>query len=97
MQVVINTSHSNFAISRDAILYIQKKIKSIKAKSEINAYAFDNDRCNPLLVEAVEKLGKKANGLYTTLKIIEIPDDVEWQIFAQNGKEIIREKHRFWE
>jgi len=97
MQVVINTSHSNFAISRDAILYIQKKIKSVKAKSEINAYAFDNDRCNPLLVEAVEKLGKKANGLYTTLKIIEIPDDVEWQIFAQNGKEIIREKHRFWE
>ncbi len=97
MQVVINTSHSNFAISRDAILYIQKKIKGVKAKSEINAYAFDNDRCNPLLVEAVEKLGKKANGLYTTLKIVEIPDDVEWQIFAQNGKEIIREKHRFWE
>jgi hypothetical protein len=96
MQVVINTSYSNFAISADAISLIQKKIKNPKAKSQINAYAFDNDRCNPLLVEAVEKLGKKANGLYTTLKIIEIPDDVEWRVDAVNGKEVIREKHRMW-
>ena len=97
MQVVINTSYSNFAISRDAILLIQKKIKNPKAKSQINAYAFDNDRSNPLLVEAVQKLGDKANGLYTTLKIVEIPDDVEWRVDAVNGKEIIREKHRIWQ
>ena len=97
MQVVINTSYSNFAISRDAILLIQKKIKNPKAKSQINAYAFDNDRSHPLLVEAVQKLGDKANGLYTTLKIVEIPDDVEWRVDAINGKEIIREKHRIWQ
>ena len=97
MQVVINTSYSNFAISRDAILLIQKKIKNPKAKSQINAYAFDNDRSNPLLVEAVQKLGAKANGLYTTLKSVEIPDDVEWRVDAVNGKEIIREKHRIWQ
>ena len=96
MQVVINTSYSNFAISADAISLIQKKIKNPKAKSQINAYSFDNDRSNPLLVEAVQKLGAKANGLYTTLKIVEIPDDVEWQIDAINGKEVIREKHRIW-
>ena len=97
MQVVINTSYSNFAISRDAILLIQKKIKNPKAKSQINAYAFDNDRSHPLLVEAVQKLGAKANGLYATLKIVEIPDDVEWRVDAVNGKEIIREKHRIWQ
>ena len=96
MQVVINTSYSNFAISPDAISLIQKKIKNPKAKSQINAYAFDNDRSNPLLVEAVQKLGAKANGLYTTLKIVEIPDDVEWRVDAINGKEVIREKHRMW-
>jgi len=96
MQVVINTSYSNFAISADAISLIQKKIKNSKAKSQINAYAFDNDRSNPLLVEAVRKLGAKANGLYTTLKIVEIPDDVEWRVDAVNGKEVIREKHRMW-
>ena len=96
MQVVINTSYSNFAISADAISLIQKKIKNPKAKSQINAYAFDNDRSNPLLVEAVQKLGAKANGLYTTLKIVEIPDDIEWQVFASNGEEWIAEKHRTW-
>ena len=96
MQVVINTSYSNFAISADAISLIQKKIKNPKAKSQINAYSFDNDRSNPLLVEAVQKLGAKANGLYTTLKIVEIPDDVEWRVDAVNGKEVIREKHRMW-
>ena len=96
MQVVINTSYSNFAISPDAKSLIQKKIKNPKAKSQINAYAFDNDRSNPLLVEAVQKLGAKANGLYTTLKIVEIPDDVEWRVDAINGKEVIREKHRIW-
>ena len=97
MQVVINTSYSNFTISADAISLIQKKIKNPKVKSQINAYAFDNDRSNPLLVEAVQKLGAKANGLYTTLKIVEIPDDVEWRVDAVNGKEIIREKHRIWQ
>jgi hypothetical protein len=96
MQVVINTSYSNFAISADAISLIQKKMKNAKAKSQINAYAFDNDRSHPLLVEAVQKLGAKANGLYTTLKIVEIPDDVEWRVDAVNGKEVIREKHRMW-
>ena len=96
MQVVINTSYSNFAISADAISLIQKKIKNPKTKSQINAYAFDNDRSNPLLVETVQKLGAKANGLYTTLKIVEIPDDVEWRVDAINGKEVIREKHRIW-
>jgi hypothetical protein len=96
MQVVINTSYSNFAISADAISLIQKKIKNPKAKSQINAYSFDNDRSNPLLVEAVQKLGAKANSLYTTLKIVEIPDDVEWRVDAINGKEVIREKHRIW-
>ena len=96
MQVVINTSYSNFAISADAISLIQKKIKNPKAKSQINAYAFDNDRSNPLLVEAVQKLGAKANSLYTTLKIVEIPDDVEWRVDTINGKEVIRDKHRIW-
>jgi len=96
MQVVINTSYSNFAISPDAISLIQKKIKNPKAKSQINAYAFDNDRSNPLLVETVQKLGAKANGLYTTLKIVEIPNDIGWKIMSDTSGEYIAEAHRTW-
>ncbi len=47
-------------------------------------------------MEAVEKLGKKANGLYTTLKIIEIPNDIGWKIMSDTSGEYIAEAHRTW-
>jgi hypothetical protein len=97
MQVVINVQEfGNFSISKKAIEYIKKKIKNKEDKNSLGCYSFDNDRANPLLIDAVKKLKKEANGIYSDLKIVEIPDDVEWQIFAVNGEEIIREKHRFW-
>ena len=44
------------------------------------------------------KLGKRANGLFGELKIVEIPDDIEWQIEQDNetGREWVAEKHRTW-
>jgi hypothetical protein len=97
MQVVINIQQfGTFSISKAAIEYIQKKIKLKKDKQAIGCYAFDNDRANPLLVEAVKKLKNEAHGPYSVLKIVEIPDDVEWRVDAINGKEVIREKHRMW-
>jgi hypothetical protein len=48
------------------------------------------------LIEAVKKLKNEAHGPYSILKIVEIPDDIEWQVFASNGEEWIAEKHRTW-
>jgi hypothetical protein len=97
MQVVINIQQfGTFSISKKAIEYIQKKIKLKKDKQAIGCYAFDNDRANPLLVEAVKKLKNEAHGAYSILKVVEIPDDIEWKIFASNGEEWIAEKHRTW-
>jgi hypothetical protein len=97
MLVVINIQQfGTFSISKAAIEYIRKKIKLKKDKQAIGCYAFDNDRANPLLVEAVKKLKNEAYGPYSVLKIVEIPDDIEWQIFASNGQEWIAEKHRTW-
>lgn len=97
MQVVINTKYfGSFSISKKAIEHIRKKIKNKKDKKSIGYFSFDNDRSNPLLVDAVFKLKEKANGLYSELKIVEIPDDVAWQITATDGVEIIREEHRIW-
>ena len=80
MQVVINTKQfGTFSISKKAIEYIQKKIKLKKDKQSISCYAFDCDRSNPLLIEAVKKFKNEANGLYCELKIVEIPDDIESQ------------------
>jgi len=97
MQVVINKKEFGvFSISQKAIEYIRKKVKGKENKKSIFTCSFDDDRSNYLLIEAVSKLKDKANGLYSELKIVEIPDDIEWQVTAVNGVEIIREKHRTW-
>jgi hypothetical protein len=48
------------------------------------------------LVEVVEKLGAKANGPFSTLEIIEIPDDVVWHVEECEGLEHVAEAHRTW-
>ena len=61
-------------------------------------YFSDRDikRNDPALVEVVNELGEKADGAYSELKIVEIPDDVEWIIEEYDGKEWIAEDHRRW-
>lgn len=54
------------------------------------------NRTHPLLIRVVEELGKKANGRHARLKVVEIPDDVEYEIDEYDGIETIHEKHRSW-
>lgn len=53
-------------------------------------------RGDTALIQVVEELGTDANGRYSELKIVEIPDDVEWQIAEYDGLEWVAEKHRTW-
>jgi hypothetical protein len=53
-------------------------------------------RHDPLLIECIETLGDKANGRCAELKIIEIPDGVDYTIDEYDGMEHIAEKHRTW-
>ena len=53
-------------------------------------------RGDPALVEVVEELGAEANCKFSKLKVVEIPDDVEWQIEEYDGMEWVAEKHRVW-
>lgn len=53
-------------------------------------------RDDPTLVQVVKELGKKANGKFADLKIVKIPDGVEWEIDEYDGLETIDEKHRSW-
>jgi len=63
-----------------------------------NNYFSDREieRNDPVLVEIVERLGSEANGRYSNLKIVEIPDDVDWEVMEYDGMEHIAEKHRTW-
>lgn len=56
----------------------------------------DRSRTHPLLIQVVEELGNEANGPCAALKIVEIPDDVEYEIDEYDGFEHIAEKHRTW-
>ena len=56
----------------------------------------DDDRTNPLLVQVVKELGEAASGQCADLKIVEIPDGVDWEIDEYDGNESIHEKHRSW-
>ena len=54
------------------------------------------DRADPDLVKTVEVLGKIANGPCSDLKVVDVPDDVEYEIEEYDGLERIAEKHRTW-
>ena len=53
-------------------------------------------RSNEDLVRVVEKLGSEASGFLANLKVVEIPDDTEWEIEEYDGLEWVAEKHRTW-
>lgn len=56
----------------------------------------DLDRNDPLLIQVINEFGKEANDQFSDLEIVEIPDNVEWQIEEYDGWETIHEKHRTW-
>ena len=53
-------------------------------------------RNNIHLVKVVEEMGEDAWGEYSKLKVIDIPDDIEWEIIEHDGWEIIVDKNRSW-
>lgn len=49
-----------------------------------------------ILLKTIEALRENANGTYAKLKIVEIPDEVEFTIEEYDGLEHIAEQHRTW-
>ena len=90
MKIVINTCYGGFGLSKEALALFNERAGTVIT------YERDIERNNPILVEIVEQLGEAANGDFAELKIVEIPDDVQWQIQEYDGDEWIAEKHRTW-
>jgi len=55
-----------------------------------------DDRTDPLLIQVVEEIKERADGPYAKLKIVEIPEGVDWEIDEYDGSESVHEKHRSW-
>ena len=91
MKVIINRCYGGFGLSK-------KAYEEMGIEWDGYGYGFndENKRTDPQLIEVVEKLGEEANGGCAELKIIEIPDDVIWQIEEHDGVEWVSEEHRTW-
>ena len=91
MKIVINRCFGGFSLSKIAYKYLGLKWDGY-------GFAYDDydKRANPRLVECVERLGSAANGMCANLKVVEIPDGIEYEIQNYDGMESIHEKHREW-
>jgi hypothetical protein len=90
MKVVINSCFGGFGLSEKALArYNELANKNAQ-------YYFDIERNDPCLVQVVEELGKEAEGEYSVLKIVDIPDDISWHIEQYDGIESVHETHRIW-
>ena len=90
---------SYYTIPVDEFRKLDAEAKKTQDFSEINSVYFcsyDMPRTDPDLVQVVEELGEKANGDFAELKIVNVPDDVEWEIDDYDGIESVHEVHRRW-
>ena len=60
---------------------------------EESVYGIKRD--NPILINLIESMPKEIRE-ELKLRVVEIPDDVEWIILSEEGCETIHEKHRIW-
>jgi hypothetical protein len=70
------------------------KVLVIDGKIVTDEHGNDHSRSCPFLLEVVEAGG--ADGRHAKLKIVEIPDGVEYEIDEYDGMEHIAEVHRTW-
>jgi hypothetical protein len=76
-------------------LYIVRTDVRFGSGYSSNLRDYEN-RTNTLLIQTVEELEKEASGRFGKIRVVEIPDDVNWEIDDYDGIETIREHHRSW-
>lgn len=84
----------------DLIHWIKQDLGKIISSEQLNQGTYfserDINRNDLHLVQVVEELGERASGRFGQIRLIEIPDDVDWEIDEYDGLETVHEKHRSW-
>lgn len=93
-QIVINVRHGGFGLSAEALSLYREFCLEVGGTPE--DYDGEIPRDNPQLISVVRALGESASGPYARLKIVEVPDDVQWTIHEYDGSEWVAEVHRTW-
>ncbi|MDE3035735.1 MAG: hypothetical protein KGO52_05525 [Nitrospirota bacterium] len=111
-KIVINTSYETFCVSHAAFLRLRELGQKDALKEEdlgaywpqaaspqepsLNRCGQGIPRDDQRLVQVVEELGVQANGHAASLRVVEIPSDVAWEIEKVGGREQVSETHRTW-
>jgi hypothetical protein len=90
MKIVINKCLGGFGVSNTAL----EKYQELSGNGNVCLY--DIGRADPLLVQVVEELGEDANSNYSKLRVVEVPDNIDWYVHDYDGMETIHESHRSW-
>lgn len=98
-KVVVNANHRQFSLSRPAAQLLGLQViehaplfgRDFTVDGE-SMIARDDER----LVMAVESLGQEAGAPGTDLRIVQIPDDVDWFVDNYDGSEWVATKHERW-
>jgi hypothetical protein len=112
IKIVINKSYGNFSVSHKAFLRLREMGQQDALKeTDLGAYwpgaAAPNEpslnQCGKLiprddlqLTQVVEELGGAANGHGAELRVVTIPEGIQWEISAAGGMEHVSEVHRTW-
>lgn len=93
MKLFINDCYGGFNPSEKAKLRYSE-LTGLIIDEDIDRYEITRD--DPNFIQVIEELGDDASGCGSNLKVVEIPDDVDWIIDGYDGKEWITEPHRVW-
>ena len=87
-KIVVNACYGGFGLSDFA--------KNLLGYSTEDYVGSQLARDDVRLVDIVERFPDKVNGFASELRIVEIPDDVQWAIQEYDGMEHVVEVHRKW-
>jgi hypothetical protein len=94
MKVAINTCHGGFDLSPEG-LYLYRERLNVPENLPLQGWQIPRDDEN--LININNELEEVSWGKFSQLKIVEIPDDIEWEIGQYDGIEWVAEKHRKWD
>ena len=99
MKIVINKCFGGFGLCKEVMdfLDIEDIIFCTNSSFDITSDNSEAWRADARLIAAIEAVGvEKAGSYYAELKIVEIPEGVDWRIDQYDGMEHIYEVHRCW-
>ena len=110
MKIVLNKCYGGFGLSTKAFdwLIVNKGWKLDKDFVKATSTYGDKDtkywakgdreelRINLDVIECVEVLGKEASNRLSDMRVVEIPDNANWEIDEYDGIESVRESSEVW-